>query len=167
MGQTVQKKENKYTRILAHVNRLDVITAVIGCFLAISTISYISMNYNSAFLIASFGASAVILYATPDGIFARPQNLIGGHLLAATTGVILYNLVGTTWWSLSLGVTITILLMMLTSTIHPPAGATAIVAIVGKASVSFIIMPVFTGVMILFIWSIIMNRIRKKIKDKR
>lgn len=164
MGQTVKKKENKYTRIFSHVNRLDVITAVLGAFLGISTISYIFINYNSSFLIASFGASAVILYSTPDGIFARPQNLIGGHLIAATIGVIIYNLFGITWWSLALGVAIAILLMMITSTIHPPAGATALIAILTKATPLFILMPVFTGVIILFIWHVLMNKIRNKLK---
>lgn len=156
----------KHTKVFAHINRLDVLISLIGAFLAISTISYIAFNYNNSFLIASFGASAVILYVTPEGVFARGKNLIGGHLIAATIGVSIYNLFGVTWWGISLGVTITILLMVITDTIHPPAGATVIVAILGKSTFMFILMPVLTGVIVLFLWSILMKRLKLSIKDK-
>lgn len=156
----------KYTIIFSHINRLDLLIALFGAFLAISTISFISFNYNSSFLIASFGASAVILYTTPEGVFARGRNLIGGHMIAATIGVIIYSLFGITWWGISLGVTLTILFMVLTDTIHPPAGATVIVAILGKSSFLFILIPVFTGVIVLFLWSILMKRLKSIIKNK-
>lgn len=155
-------KIRNYTQIISNVSRLDIISAVLGSFFAISTLAYVFINYNSSFLIASFGASAVILYATPNGIFARPQNLVGGHLIAATVGVIISSLFGMTWWSLALGVSITIFITMLTNTIHPPAGATALVAIMSHAKPIFILMPVFTGVMTLLIWAIITNKLREK-----
>lgn len=152
--------EKKYTKVFSHINRLDLILALVGGFLAISTISFISFNYNSSFLIASFGASAVILYVTPEGVFARPKNLIGGHLLAAISGILIYNSFGLAWWSVSIGITLTILLMVLTDTIHPPAGATAIIAILGKADFTFLLIPVLTGVLILFLWYIIMKKLK-------
>lgn len=160
------KEKNRYTKVFFYVSRLDVLAAGIASFLAISTISYIFVNYNSEFLIASFGASAVILYATPDGIFARPRNFIGGHLLAGTVGILMYNLFGITWWSISIGVTTSIVLMMLTDTIHPPAGATAIVAILGKADPSFLLMPLLSGVSILLIWNLLMKKIKVKIRER-
>lgn len=44
-------------------------------------------------------------------------------------GVAVYDFFGTTWWSLALGVTIATIFMAVTHSMHPPAGATAYVAV--------------------------------------
>ncbi|KMT22849.1 HPP family protein [Clostridium cylindrosporum] len=160
-------ENNKKVNIFSHINRFDLILALIGTFIGVSLITILSVNYDSAFLIASFGASAVILYTTPKSPFARPQNVICGHVLAAITGIVMYKVFGITWWSLALTVTIANGIMIITNTIHPPAGATSLIAILTKASPIFIIKPVLVGTIILVVWAILMNKIHDKIKNHR
>lgn len=41
-----------------------------------------------ALLIPPFGASSVLLFALPSSPLAQPRNVIGGHLVAASAGLI-------------------------------------------------------------------------------
>lgn len=88
------------------------------------------------------GASAVLCYGNIDTPLAQPRALIGGHFLSALTGVIitsLFNLPNTaipssvSWLPPSLSTAIAIVLMQLTRTTHPPAGATALLPSVDPA----------------------------------
>ena len=45
------------------------------------------------FLIASFGSSMVLLYGYPDSPFAKPKNILFGHLVTSAIGIIFYNYV--------------------------------------------------------------------------
>ena len=82
-----------------------------------------------------------------------------GHILSATTGVIVYSLFGLTWWSTALGCSLSIALMLLTKTTHPPAGATGMVAVWTQQSPMFIVAPVAIGAVILVIIGLITNNI--------
>jgi len=88
-------------------------------------------QYNLEFIIGSFGASAVLIYGAPTSPLAQPRNFIGGHLVCAIVGV-------TTKWifqgqilgiACGFGVATSIFFMHVTSTVHPPGGATALIAI--------------------------------------
>ena len=91
----------------------------------------------TATVIAPFGASAVLLFAAPAGPFAQPRNAIGGHLLCSVIGVLVVALLGDTPIAMGAGVALAIALMMLTDTVHPPAGADPLVAIVIGAGWQF------------------------------
>lgn len=60
---------------------------------------------------------------------AQPRNTVGGHAISALVGVICSQLLGNSWWATALSVTLAILAMYLTGTMHPPGGATAFLAI--------------------------------------
>ena len=61
--------------------------------------------------------------------------------------------------SLGLGVGLAIFLMMVTDTIHPPAGANPIIAILGAKGMSFIIMPVAIGAFFIVLFAVIYNKL--------
>ena len=147
---------------IKHYTALEIISAVLGILGGIGTITFITYVVGYPLLIASFGASAVLLYGAPGSALAQPKNLFGGHFIAAVVGVACYSLMGETWYSLIIAVTLAIVLMMFTDTLHPPGGATALVCVLQHAGLSFI--PVLMGsVCILFVSAYLAN----KISDKR
>ncbi|MFZ3373763.1 MAG: HPP family protein [Desulfitobacteriaceae bacterium] len=137
----------------------DVFISALGAFLGIMTVAVLSMVYHMPMLVASFGASAVLVYGVPDAPLSQPRNVIFGHLLSAVIGVSVYSLFGSTWWSVALGTSVALVVMILTKTTHPPGGATAMVAILNKAQPLFILTPVLAGAVILIIIGILINNL--------
>ena len=142
----------------------------IGSFIGIFLISYLGQlldfeDTSFLFLIGSFGASAVLIYGAYKAPLAQPRNVLLGHFLGALMGVAVYDFFGLTWWTLALAVTLTIVFMMATYSMHPPAGATAYVAIqTGGLGVgyAYIINPVLLGAFILLVTAIIINKAGKR-----
>lgn len=110
-------------------------------------------------LIGSFGASAVLLFGVNESRLTQPRNLVGGHLLSAAAAVIIVALGGRGSIAIALSVGLSIFLMYITRTMHPPGGATALIGVQGHAGYSFILFPVFVGVLILLIVALFTNNI--------
>lgn len=144
----------------AHSPRQIIITAI-GTFIGIGTVTYLSVQEHLPLLIASFGASAVLLYGVPTAPMARPRNVLGGHSISALIGVTCFQLMGNGWLSMTLAVTLAIIAMLLTDTTHPPGGATALVCVMQNADYSFILMPVLSGALILLICAKAVNHWRQ------
>ena len=67
------------------------------------------------------------IYGAIQSPLAQPRNLIGGHLISALIGVSIYKIIPEPiWLSAPLAVSISILAMQYTKTLHPPGGATAV-----------------------------------------
>lgn len=108
-------------------------------------------------LIGSFGATAVLLFAAPDSPLSQPRNLVGGHLISSVVAVLLVATLGTSSFSIGLSVGISIFLMYMTHTLHPPGGATALIGVTGGVGADFILIPVLVGVLILLLNAMIVN----------
>lgn len=144
----------------------------IGAFLGIGLIGLLNSKYFTAndnlFLIGSFGASAVLIYGIINSPLAQPRNVIGGHVLSALVGVTIHKLIpGELWLSAALSVAIAIVLMQMTKTLHPPGGATALIANIGSPKIHelgyiYVLSPVFTGVLILILVAIACNNATAK-----
>jgi len=139
------------------------ITAL-GSFLGLALVALLNNFYNIPLLAPSFGASAVLLYAACHAPMSQPRNVIGGHIISATIGVIIYQTLGTHWWTIALTVTLAIFLMSLTHTLHPPGGATAFIAIYTGQDFSFILSPVGLGAVLLIIVAVVVNNISSQRK---
>jgi len=95
--------------------------------------------------------------------------LIGGHLVSAIVGVTIALLITDkelSWLSSSLAVSSAIVLMQITKTMHPPGGATALIAVIGGEKIRdlkylYIVSPVLTGVVILFSVGLFVNNLSK------
>ena len=151
----MKKKINIFTPIDFRI----IIMTFIGSFCSIGLLAYGSSVENWPILVASFGASAVLLFGAPASPLAQPRNLFGGHLISAIVGVSIYQLFGETWWSIALAVTLAIIAMMLTATTHPPGGATALVSVLNHANYIFIFLPILLGAVVLFIAAVLSSRI--------
>uniref|UniRef100_C6E3U2 HPP family protein n=1 Tax=Geobacter sp. (strain M21) TaxID=443144 RepID=C6E3U2_GEOSM len=100
-------------------------------------------------LIGSFGASAVLLFGATESPLAQPRNLVGGHLLSAMVAVVVVALVGSTPVTMAIAVGVSIFVMNLTHTTHPPGGATALIGVQGAVGPDFVLLPVLAGALIL------------------
>ena len=110
-------------------------------------------------MIGSFGASAVLLYGTPESPLAQPRNVLGGHLLSALVGCAVAAFVGTGSVALAMAVGLAIVAMHVTHTTHPPGGATAVIAVHDHAGWLFPLLPVAAGAAILVVIAVLANNI--------
>ena len=131
-----------------------------GGFLCIAVLSYLnSLDETNLWLIPPFGASMVLVMAVNESPLAHPKNVFFGHLISAFAGVLVFWILGYSAISVGLGVGLAIFLMMVTDTIHPPAGANPIIAILGAKGMSFIIMPVAIGAFFIVLFAVIYNKL--------
>ena len=144
------------------------IISALGAFLCISLIAFInSYDDFNIWLIPPFGATMVLVMAVHESPLAQPKNIFFGHILSALSGVLIYFFLGMSFLSIGLAVAISVWVMMITKTIHPPAGANPIIAILGGKGLSFILLPVATGALIIIIFAMIYNKIIKRNYPKK
>lgn len=115
-------------------------------------------------VVASMGASAVLLFAVPHGPLSQPWNLVGGHLISGAIGVSVAQLVPDLIVAASLAVGVSIAVMYLSRCLHPPGGATALFAVVGGAKVQalgfgYLLTPVLLNVVVMLAWALLINNL--------
>lgn len=137
----------------------EILFSYVGSFLGIATLAYLSVNSGYPLIAAPFGAAAVLVFAVPNSPLAQPGNLIFGNFLGAVVSVLMVFLFGSEPWVMALAVATAIKLMQLTKTLHPPGGAVALVGVMSKAEVSFIVTPVLLGSIILLFCTIGFNNL--------
>ena len=134
-----------------------------GAFLCISALAYLnSYDESNLWLIPPFGASMVLVMAVHESPLAHPKNVFFGHIISAFSGVFIYSILGFSFFSVGLGVGLAIFLMMATKTVHPPAGANPIIAILGAKGVGFLMIPVAAGAAFIVLFAIIYNQLMKR-----
>lgn len=141
----------------------------VGAFVGIGLIAFVQSKLVSyqenIFLIGSFGASSVLIYGAIQSPLAQPRNLIGGHVICAIVGVTVYKFVPEiVWLTAPLAVSLSIVGMQITKTLHPPGGATALIAVIGSEKIKalgywYVLSPVLSGVIILFLVALVFNNI--------
>ena len=137
--------------------------SAVGAFVCISVLAYFnSFDVNNLWLIPPFGASMVLVMAVHESPLAHPKNVLFGHIISACSGVFIYSILGFSFLSVGLGVGLAIFLMMTTKTVHPPAGANPIIAILGAKGLDFIIIPVAAGAFFIVLFAIIYNKLLKR-----
>lgn len=147
----------------------EIMWSWLGAFLGIIPVALLQYNFfpegDLVFLIGSFGASAVLIYGAVRSPLAQPRNLVGGHVISAVIGVAAWQVLGSApWLAAAFAVATAIAAMHATRTLHPPGGATALIAVIGSEKVHdlgflYVLFPVFTGVVIMLIVALIVNNI--------
>ena len=118
---------------------------------------------DSLFLVGSFGATAVLIYGIPLSPYAQPRNMIGGHVLSAIIGVTCVTLISAYPAIVAAAaVSLSIVAMHLTRTLHPPGGATALIAVVGGESIHslgywFVLTPIALGAALMLVVALLVN----------
>ncbi|WP_313447890.1 HPP family protein [Sphingobacterium sp.] len=118
-------------------------------------------------MIGSFGASSVLVYGAIQSPLAQPRNLIGGHVVSAIAGVTVAQLLpDIIWLTAPSAVALSIVCMQYTRTLHPPGGATALIAVSSGTKIAslgywYVLSPVLSGCTILLLVALIFNNITK------
>lgn len=120
--------------------------AILCCFF--STV-YFTGASGSAAILPSMGASTVLLFAVPHGQLSTPWALMVGHLVSAVVGVACAKYIEPILLAAPIAVALSILAMLLTRSLHPPGGATALAAVIGGPAIQELgYMYVFTPTLI-------------------
>ena len=148
------------------MNNNKLINALLSAFGALIFISFLAFLENSfegtIWLIPPFGASMVLVMAVHESPLAKPTNILLGHVLSALSGVIVLYLIGDHFIALGLAVGLAIFVMIITNTIHPPAGANPIIVILTGQGISFVLFPVTIGALLLVIFAYLYNKLLKR-----
>ena len=149
----------------------EVFWSWLGSFLGVAAVALLHAGLfeprDLSLLIGSFGASAVLLYGAVRSPLAQPRNLIGGHVLSAIVGVSAQLwLGGTPWLAAAVAVSVAIAIMHLTRPLHPPGGATALIAVIGGDSVHqlgylYVLVPAALGASVMLVIALLVNNIPK------
>jgi CBS-domain-containing membrane protein len=156
------------------VGIIELIWSWLGSAFGIGICGYLSSQYfesrDMTLLIGSFGASAVLVYGAIKSPLAQPRNLIGGHVLSGLAGVACYQLFGNTvWLAAAMAVSLAIVVMLATKTLHPPGGATALIAVIGGTKIHnlgflYAFIPAGMGAVILLVIALFVNNLSKSRK---
>ncbi|RJE19321.1 HPP family [Aspergillus sclerotialis] len=157
-------------------NVLIALWSLVSIFCGLSIITSVTMNvpafqhHNSPSVIASFGAAAVLEYCAIESPFSQPRNAIIGQTLASVIGVCIAKLFALNPHAKHLpelggplSVAIVTALMALTNTIHPPAGATALLAVTQVPDMGWWLIPVvLLGVALMQVSALLFNNIQRR-----
>ncbi len=122
----------------------------------------LTIDGTSPIIVASMGASAVILFFIPHSPLAQPWPLVGGQLVSAVIGVACNQWFPDTAIAAACSVGGSIFAMLLLRCLHPPGAATAIAPSVSSIpdpfGYGFVLMPVGVNVAIMLVMAIVINR---------
>ena len=152
----------------------ELVWSWLGGFIGIGSCAILSARYfeprDLTLLIGSFGASAVLAYGAIKSPLAQPRNLVGGHIVSALSGVAAYHLFGDTLWlAAAAGVSLAIVAMLATKTLHPPGGATALIAVIGGPKIHalgylYAFVPAGAGALVLVVVALLVNNLSRNRK---
>ncbi|QEM81370.1 HPP family protein [Halomonas binhaiensis] len=147
----------------------DMLWSWFGAFAGMAGVGWLIDEWlvtHTLLMIGSFGATSVLLYAAPESPLAQPRNVLGGNMLSALVGVLSWQWLGDTWLAAAMAVSTSILVMQLTHTLHPPGGATALIAVIGASEVhdlgwTYALMPVGVGCALLLVVAVLVNNLAR------
>ncbi len=149
----------------------ELFVSAIGAFIAVAMAGFFSnailVSTDSPLIIASAGASAMLMFGLPHAPVSHPWNLIGGHTVSAIVGVTCYYLISDALLSTSVAIPLALVVMHLLKCMHPPGGATAVTAIIGGEAIHqlgyiFVVIPIFFNSLILLVVAISVASFRDK-----
>lgn len=138
----------------------ELIWLVIGAGIAMTLVLLLVSDRFSPLILAPLAGSAVYLFALTEANESQPRALFGGHLGSTIIGILCFRMFGDALWVSVAAVVAAMTFMMITRTIHPPAGMNPLVLIHDHAGFITLLNPVAVGVVVLFIVTMIWSRLR-------
>jgi CBS-domain-containing membrane protein len=133
-----------------------------GCALAIWIMEASSSATEYPLFAIPFATSIVLVISSPDAAPAQPRALISGHVLSTLAGLLVLTLAGSHGWSAALAVGLAVLAMILTDTLHPPAGINPLLVVANSLPWTFLIVPVLAGAVLLAIFAVAWHRLVRR-----
>jgi CBS-domain-containing membrane protein len=114
-------------------------------------------------LIPPFGASSVLIFAFPHSPYAKIKSLMGGHLIASAIGISINYFFPGSLMATAFAVGISLMVMLLTDTFHPAAGADPILISMLNVGPEFLYAPILIGTSFLALMHVIHKKLSEKI----
>lgn len=146
-----RKFRGEHAPLASKASFKDIAFAWGGGFIAIALIGFLTQSLKYPLVLGSFGASCVLLFGFPKSPFSQPRNVIAGHFLSTLIGLLFFHIIGDMWWSMALALATALAVMLVTNTVHPPAGSNPIIVFLLGSPWSFLITPTLIGAVILVI----------------
>lgn len=131
--------------------------AWLGAVIAISAVAGATDLLSMPLVLGSFGATCVLVFGYPDVPFSQPRNIVVGHVLSSLIGLTFLTIFGPHWWAAGLATGTAIAAMMLTRTVHPPAGSNPVIVFLALPGWSFLIWPTLIGAVIVTLVAALYN----------
>ena len=141
-----------------------------GGFVGIAAIGlidgYLLSDEGLGYVIGAFGATAVLVFGAPGSPLAQPFNVVAGHVISAVIGVAAFKLLGTGWLAAAVAVSLAIFAMQMTRSVHPPGGASALIAVAGSPDIHALgfvypLFPVAAGAVALVAIGLVANNLHR------
>lgn len=145
---------------------IDLLRSLTGASLSIMMLMLLSYWSGHLWIMAPFGASCVLLYAVSQSPLAQPRNVIFGHMISASVGLVFLKLFGVHIFSTALAVGFAICFMQYFRCVHPPAGANPLVVLLTANTVNydwnFLLFPVLLGSVLLVLIAYVVNNFKSQ-----
>lgn len=126
------------------------IVSAAGGLIAMTIVSVIAVSLGYPMTLGPIGASCLLIFSAHKGLFSQPRHVVGGHLVATISALTIWDLLGRSHFTIGMTLAVVIILMILTKTVHPPAAASAVVAINSQAGWGFLISVLICAVFLVF-----------------
>src|SRR3569623_405785 len=141
------------------ISALGALVAIF-CVAAINAIAITDLG--APLIIASMGASAVLLFATPHSPFPQPWPVLGGQLVSGMIGVSCATYISDIRLAAALAVGLSLFAMYYLRCLHPPGGATALSAVIGGVTVhqlgfQYVAAPVMLDALVIIFVAVLFN----------
>lgn len=159
-------------------NILQAFWSCVGAFCGLAVVVAVFNNtsviqaHHPPVLIASFGASAVLEYNVIKSPLGQPRNALLGHTFSAIVGVAVTKLFlyhsdfdRLRWIAGSLACGLASAVMLLTNTVHPPGGASALLAAVMPEITAmgwYFVGLVMLGTALMLVVSLVTNNVQRQ-----
>ena len=142
---------------------INALLSALGALIFISFLAFLDSSFEGMiWLIPPFGASMVLVMAVHESPLAKPKNILLGHILSALSGIIILYLIGDNFLAIGIAVALAVFVMIVTDTIHPPAGANPIIVILTGQGITFVLFPVAVGAFMLVVFAYLYNKLLKR-----
>lgn len=111
------------------------------------------------FVLASLGGSSVFLFGLTRAPAAQLRALFGGHLGTAAIGIACAQVLGSSLAAYAAAVSLALGYMLITRTVHPPAGANPVIMVYAQASWPTLLSPVLLGICCLVLVAVVWSRL--------
>ena len=136
-----KKASRLFRPIIAGATLRDRLVGCLGALLGIGLTDAVcgllfGADTHLPIIVAPMGAAAVLLFAVPASPLAQPWPIIGGNTISALVGLVVARYVDEPALAAGLAVSLAILAMSFTRSLHPPGGAAALTAVLGGPAVA-------------------------------
>jgi CBS-domain-containing membrane protein len=146
----------------------SIITSSVTAGLVIAGLFFLTEKIDRLLIMGSFAASSLIVFGLPESPFAQPRNVIGGHFIGSTIGLIAFTYLSSHWWAAAVAVALTMATMKLTRTVHPPATSNPLVIFIAyqlnplhKPTWGFILFPTLVGACLIILVALFKHNLHR------